>query len=158
SPAITSCGITMQRIKKILLRPGLVISALAFSWILIFVPTVNAQSAVKSAHGGIQLTAVIPPQLKLSVTDIPLDIEVTDPSQNSHVFSIPVTSSWALDSSTSHVELVGYFDSPTAALVNNAGHAIPGDHVLGGLASDEMRPFIENSHTGTGNANRTLFV
>ncbi|HSS96463.1 MAG TPA: hypothetical protein VLK33_05520, partial [Terriglobales bacterium] len=54
-------------------------------------------------------------------------------------------------------ELVGYFDSPASALVDNAGHAIPANHVVGAVAEGEMLPFIESNRSGVSNASRVLF-
>ncbi|HEY1261893.1 MAG TPA: hypothetical protein VGF06_00130 [Terriglobales bacterium] len=116
-----------------------------------------ADSGLNSAKAAIQLRATLPAQLKLSLADISLNISVADPAQNSQVVSVPVTSTWVLDSTTSNVELVGYFDSPQAAMMDRAGHAIPADHVLGGLVNESMLPFVESSRVGTDNASRTFF-
>lgn len=131
---------------------------LALTFALVSTPkAVAGNSGVNSAKAAIQLTATLPAQLKLSLANIALDIKVTDPSQSSQVVTVPVTSSWVLDSSTANVELVGYFDSPATALSDNAGHSIPANHVLAGLGSDMMLPFVETNRVGTANASRTLF-
>ena len=118
---------------------------------------IAADSSIGAAKGAIQLNAVLPGQLKLSLSNAALDIKVDDPSQSSRIATVPLISSWVLNSSTSNVELVGYFDSPLTALADNAGHSIPASHVLGGLQADTMSPFVETSRVGTANASRTFF-
>jgi len=115
------------------------------------------QSSLHSSHAAIQLNAALPAQLRLSLSDINLDFKVTDPTQSSAVIAVPVTSSWVLDSSSNNVELVGFFDSPAAAMQDNAGHTIPANHVLAGLADEVMMPFVETSRVGTANASRSFF-
>ena len=117
----------------------------------------NTQSGSHTAKGSIQLIANLPAQLRLSLSEVSLNIRVSDASQSSTIVSVPVTSSWVLDSSAESVELVGFFDSPAAAMLDNAGHAIPASHVLGGLKGNDMAPFVETSHIGIANASRTFF-
>ena len=119
--------------------------------------TAAATSEINSAQAGIQLTATLPAQLKLSIAEVNLDIKVDDVTHNSAIIAVPVTSSWVLNSSISKVEMVGYFDSAAGALIDNAGHAVPASHVIGGISQDEMLPFTEISRIGTNNARRTLF-
>jgi len=119
--------------------------------------SVVANSGISSTQAGIQLIATVPAQLRLSISEVNLDVRIADTSHDSDVIQLPVVSSWFLDSSTSKVELVGYFDSPTSALVDNAGHTIPANHVVGGISEKEMLPFIEANRIGTANASRTLF-
>ena len=117
----------------------------------------NTESGLNSSKGSIQLIAVMPAQLRLSLSEVSLNIKVSDPSQSSAVVAVPVTSSWVLDSTANNVELVGFFDSPAAAMLDNAGHAIPANHVLGGLSGENMTPFVETSRIGTANASHTFF-
>ena len=119
--------------------------------------TAATQSSLHSSRAAIQLNATLPAQLRLSLSDINLDFKVSDPTQTSAVVAVPVTSSWVLDSSSNNVELVGYFDSPTVAMQDNAGHFIPANHVMGGLADEAMMPFVETSQVGAANASRTFF-
>jgi hypothetical protein len=114
-------------------------------------------SSLHSSKAAIQLNATLPAQLRLSLSDINLDIKVSDPTQSSTVVAVPVTSSWVLDTTSNNVELVGYFDSPAAAMSDNQGHSIPANHVLGGLAEESLTPFVESSRVGTANASRTFF-
>ena len=62
---------------------------------------------------------------------------------------MPVTSSWVLNTTSSNVELVGFFDSPAAAMSDSKGHIIPANHVLGGLSVDDMKPFVELTQGGS---------
>ena len=149
----------MNRTNKITGKMNIILAGFfALTFALASSPKATAAgAALNSAGGAIQLTAVVPAQLKLSLSTVTLDIKVDDPSQSSEIVTVPVTSSWALDSSTSNVELVGYFDSPVNALADNAGHSIPANHVLGGLASDTLAPFVETNRVGTANSSRTFF-
>src|SRR5262249_45035509 len=117
--------------------------------------TAAATSKITSARAGIILTATLLPQVKLSISEVSLDIRVDDASRNSAIVAVPVTSSWSLNSA-SKVELVGYFDSPASALADNANHAIPASHVIGGFSQDGMLPFTDTSRIGS-SASRTLF-
>jgi len=114
-------------------------------------------SALESNKASILLAATLPSQLRLSISDAYLDINVSDPAQKSPVVAWPITSSWVLNSSSTHVELVAFFDSPTAALADSAGDAIPASRVLGGLTESGLMPFTETSRAGTANASRILF-
>ena len=114
-------------------------------------------SSLHSSKAAIQLNATLPAQLRLSLSDINLDIKISDPSQSSQVVAVPVTSSWVLDTASNNVELVGFFDSPDAAMMDNRGHTIPASHVLGGLTQDSMTPFVESSRVGTADASRTFY-
>ena len=116
-----------------------------------------ATSKINSAQAGITLNATLPPQLKLSIAEVNLDIRVDDVTRNSAIVAVPLISSWALDSSTNKVEMVGYFDSPERALSDEAGHMVPSSHVVGGISQEEMLPFTETSRIGSSNASRTLF-
>jgi len=116
-----------------------------------------AQSPLHGGSAAIQLNATMPAQLRLSISDINLDIKVSDPTQSSEVVTVPVTSSWVLNTATSSVELVGFFDSPAMALSDNRGHVIPADHVLGGLEEGNMKAFVESNQVGNANASRTFF-
>jgi hypothetical protein len=105
----------------------------------------------------IMLAATLPPELRLSLSTVQLDIIVSNPAEKSAVVEIPLTSSWVLNSEANHVEVVGFFDSSEAALTDNAGHAIPAGHVLGGTAAEGLMPFNESSSVGTVNRSRTFF-
>src|SRR5215467_1531756 len=94
--------------------------------------TAAATSQISSARAGIQLVATMPAQLKLSISEVNLVVRVDDVSQSSKAVSVPITSSWVLNSSMSKVEMVGYFDSEVGALMDNIGHTVPADHVIGG--------------------------
>jgi hypothetical protein len=117
----------------------------------------SGDSSLRSGKAAIALSATLPAQLRLSLSDVALDLNVADPTQSSATVKVAVTSSWVLDSASNNVELVGFFDSPAAAMCDNAGHAIPADHVLGGLAGSEMGAFTESSRAGTANASHTFF-
>lgn len=119
----------------------------------------QAQSGgdAQSGKGMILLSATLSSQLRLSLSDVDLDVQVSDPARKSAVISVPVTSSWVLGSNSNSVDLVGFFDSPAAALTDDAGHAIPTSHVLGGLAADEMMPFSETTSAGNASASRVFF-
>jgi hypothetical protein len=65
----------------------------------------------------IGLLATLPATLTLSISSVDLNIPVTDPTAASAVVSVPVSSSWTLNSSTTNVELVAYFDSPQRRII-----------------------------------------
>ena len=120
--------------------------------------------SLRSEHPGtagnkasILLTATVPSQLRLSLSEAYVKVRVSDPAQRSALLLVPVTSYWALDSSSSNVELVGFFDSPLAALSDETGRAIPASHVLGGISENDMRPFTDHS-AGISGACRTFFL
>jgi hypothetical protein len=116
-----------------------------------------ADSGMRSNKAAIALVATLPAQLQLSLSDIHLDINVADPTRNSAIVTTSVTSSWVLGSAASNVELVGFFDSPEAAVSDSSGHMVPASHLLGGIAGGEMRAFSETSRVGTANASRMFF-
>jgi hypothetical protein len=116
-----------------------------------------AQSKLHSGNAAIQLNATLPATLRLSLAEINLDIKVSDPTQSSEVVTVPVTSSWVMSTTTSNVELVGFFDSPAAAMSDSKGHIIPANHVFGGLSARDMKPFVESSQVGAANSSRTFF-
>ncbi len=117
----------------------------------------SAVSGATSASVAVNLLAVLPPTLHLSISTLSLDIHLVDPTQHSATITVPVTSSWSLSGSASAVELVGYFDSPQHALVDAGNNAIPSSRVLGAVNGDPMQPFIETASIGTPGASRTLF-
>jgi hypothetical protein len=101
--------------------------------------------------------AYLPATLRLSISSSNLDFAVLDPAQPSAMVRLPVESFWNLNSSTSGVQLVGYFDSPRSALSDGAGHKIPSNHVMGGLAGSPSAPFTETTSVGTTAAGRVFF-
>ena len=136
----------------------IVIILISLSFYLEATPqTAAATSQISSARAGIQLVATMPAQLKLSISEVNLVVRVDDVSQSSKAVSVPITSSWVLNSSMSKVEMVGYFDSEVGALMDNIGHTVPADHVIGGISQDQMFPFVESSRVSPSNASRTFF-
>jgi len=115
----------------------------------------TGKDSARDNQASILLTATLPSQLRLSLSDAFLDINISDPTQPSATAALPVTSSWVLDASSSQVELVAFFDSPVSALTDGAGDFIPANHVLGGLTAGDMQPFAEISQAGA--ASRILF-
>ena len=123
-------------------------------------PAANAQSAdsiLRSGAAVVQLTATLRAELRLSVSLIHLDIKVIDPTHDSAIVAVPVTSSWVLDSGERNVELVAFFDSPDTAMANDKGDRIPANHLLGGLKEETMAPFVETTRVGTASASRIFF-
>lgn len=114
-------------------------------------------AAISSALATVNLTAVLPASVGVSVSDVPLLVSVQDPNTPTEVVHVPVSSFWHLGASSTGVELVGYFDSPQQALVDAYGRAIPSTRVLGGIKGQTMAPFAESSSIGTTGASRTLF-
>jgi hypothetical protein len=114
-------------------------------------------TALGSASAAVNLMAVLPPTLGLNISALNLEIEVIDPGQRSAVITAPVTSSWSLSSSSSAVELVGYFESAQHALADARNNTIPSSRVLGGINAEAMLPFAETASVGTAGASRTLF-
>lgn len=117
----------------------------------------TAPSAISSGSAQVSLMAYLPTTLRLSISSLNLDVAVLDSAQPLAIVSVPVTSFWTLNSSTSNVQLVGYFDAPESALSNGAGHAIPSNHVLGGLAGSPSLPFTETTSVGGPRASRVFF-
>jgi len=114
-------------------------------------------AAMSSAAATVNLTAVLPATVGVSVSDVPLLVSVQDPNMPTDVVRVPVTSFWHLAASSTGVELVAYFDSPQQALVDTYGRAIPSARVLGAIKGETMAPFSEDSNIGTSGASRTLF-
>jgi hypothetical protein len=110
-----------------------------------------------SGSGLIALHATLPAEMTLSISKVDLNIPVRNPGEPSAIIAVPITSSWLLDSSTTTVELVAYFDSSQRALAEDSGHVIPSDHVLGGLDDQALKPFVESSRDAIPAASRTLF-
>lgn len=117
----------------------------------------TASTGISSGSAQIALMAYLPTTLRLSISSINLDVAVLNPAQPSALVSVPVNSSWNLNSSSSSVQLVGYFDSQESALSDGAGHAVPSNHVLGGLAGSPSSPFNETTSVGTPGASRVFF-
>jgi len=131
--------------------------------VVLAVPSISRcegqETSAKGSKGSIatiQLSATLPTQLRLNISDIDLNVEVSDPGQSSKVIAVPLVSSWVLSSSSNGVQLVGFFDSGEAAMSDGAGHAIPTTHVLGGLNQEGMSPFIEPGPAGP-TSSLTLF-
>jgi hypothetical protein len=114
-------------------------------------------SGLNSSVAVINLSAVLPASVSLSVSSVPLIVSVKDPNNPTEIIRVPVTSSWHLGSSSNGVELVGYFESPQQALVDAAGHGIPSARVEGALSGQQLAPFTETSSVGTPGGSRTLY-
>lgn len=104
----------------------------------------------------IALSASLPPSLTLNLSEIQLNINIIDPKENSSVITLPVISSWVLNSSTTSVNLVAYFESQQA-LSDSLNHFVPADHVMGGLNTEPLLPFNETSSDGRFGSSRLLF-
>jgi hypothetical protein len=113
-------------------------------------PTLSGKPAL------IALIASLPPSLTLNVSEIQFNIKITDPNQDSSIMALPVTSSWVLNSTTTSVNLVAYFQSQQA-LSDSLNHFVPADHVMGGLNSEPLLPFEETSSEGRVGSSRNLF-
>jgi hypothetical protein len=93
----------------------------------------------------------------LSVSAAKLNVVVLDPVLGSAEMSVPVTSSWTLNTSTSAVELVAYFESPNRAFEDENNDRIPSSRVFGCLNNEVMMPFAQTAQIGTPGAARVLF-
>lgn len=138
-----------------------VLAALFFAALPVSAQSLLANSVrdrgLSSNKAVIMLAATLPPELRLSISSVQLDIKVNDPAQKSAVLEIPVTSSWVLNSEANHVELIGFFDSPAAALTDGAGHAVPSSRVLGGTTAGDLLPFDESSSIAPASASHTFY-
>ncbi len=117
----------------------------------------SGSAALTSASAAVNLVAVLPPTLGVSISTLNLQIAILDTGQRSAVVAVPVTSSWTLSSSANAVELVGYFESPQRALTDATGNAVPSRRVLGAINAESMRPFVDTASIGTPGASRILF-
>lgn len=115
------------------------------------------QAGLSSAVGSINLLATLPSSVGLSISTVHLSFAVTDPTTPTATIQVPVTSFWHLGSSSTAVELVGYFDSPQQALVNANGGSIPSSRVDGSLKGEPLAPFVETANVGTAGASRILY-
>jgi hypothetical protein len=119
--------------------------------------TSSNYSTLTSAAATINLSAVVPATLGVSVSSVHLMVSVKDPNIPTEVIQVPVTSFWRLGSSSNGVELVGYFESPAKALVDGQGHAIPSTRVEAGIRGQQSAPFTESASIGTAGGSRTLY-
>jgi hypothetical protein len=115
------------------------------------------QAGISSAVASINLLATLPSSVGLSISTVHLSFSVTDPTTPTATIRVPVTSFWHLNSSSSGVELVGYFDSPQQALVNPNGGSIPSSRVEGSLEGQPLTPFVETANVGTAGASRIFY-
>lgn len=114
-------------------------------------------SSFASSRATVALLAMVPPKLSLSISSVPLEILVTDPTQKSPLVTVPITSSWNLGSSANGVELIGFFESPAVAMTDSGGHAVASSRVLGGINQTKMGAFSEDTKVGTPGAGRSIF-
>jgi hypothetical protein len=119
--------------------------------------TSAGHATVSSAIAAINLSAVLPATVGVSVSDVPLLVSIRNPGTATDIIRVPITSFWHLGASSTGVELVAYFDSPQQALVDAEGHAIPSTRVQGGISGGATAPFSENSSAGTLGGSRTLY-
>ena len=117
----------------------------------------NMSSSLNGAAANINVAAVLPASVGVSLSDVNLIISVEDPNTPTDAVRLPVTSFWHLGSCSTGVELVGYFDSPRQALVDASGNAIPSTRVEGAISGQELAPFAETSSVGTLAGSRTLY-
>lgn len=103
----------------------------------------------------VALRANLPPTLTLNVSEIQLNISIN--GQSTAVSTMPVTSSWVLNSDMSSIDLVAYFESSLRALADGDGHFVPSDHVFGGINDQVLLAFVETSTHGTAGASRVLY-
>lgn len=114
-------------------------------------------ATVSSAVATVNLSAVLPASVGISVSDVPLLVSVRDPGTPTDVIRVSVSSFWHLGASSTGVELVGFFDSPQQALLDAAGHAIPSTRVQGAINGGTAAPFSESSNVGSLGGSRTLY-
>jgi hypothetical protein len=119
--------------------------------------TSSNYSTLTTAAATINLSAVVPATLGVSVSNVHLMVSVKDPNIPTEVIQVPVTSFWRLGSSSNGVELVGYFESPAEALVDAQGHAIPSTRVEAAIRGEQSAPFTETAGIGTTGGSRTLY-
>jgi len=115
------------------------------------------ETGLSSSVAPIGLLAVLPSSIGINISAVHLTVSVDNPSIPSATIQVPVTSFWHLGSSSTSVELIGYFDSPQQALADAHGHWIPSDRVQGSLAGQQMRPFTETSSVGVAGATRAFY-
>jgi hypothetical protein len=115
------------------------------------------EAAVSSAVAPIGLYAILPSSVGLNISTVHLNVPVTDPNVPTNTIDVPVTSFWHLGSSSTAVELVGYFDSAQQALADDQGHWIPSSRVQGSMAGQQLIAFDESSSVGTAGASRIFY-
>jgi hypothetical protein len=115
------------------------------------------EAEISTAVAPIGLFAILPSSVGLNISTIQLSVPVTDPNVPTNTIDVPVTSFWHLGSSSTAVELVGYFDSPQQALADDQAHWIPSSRVQGSLAGQQLMAFNESSSVGTAGASRIFY-
>ena len=115
------------------------------------------EAAISSAVAPIGLFAILPSSVGLNISTVHLSVPVTDPNVPTSTIDVPLTSFWHLGSSSTAVELVGYFDSPQQTLADGQGHWIPSSRVQGSLAGQQLTAFNESSSVGTAGASRIFY-
>lgn len=94
--------------------------------------TASAQAGLTSTAATVSLSAIKSPSLTVTVNSggtqsIPT---ITDGTTNDFPSSVNITTAWDVNPSAASVSLVGYFATPTAALVNGSFN-IPSSSVKG---------------------------
>ncbi|HVO62770.1 MAG TPA: hypothetical protein VMT53_17675 [Terriglobales bacterium] len=141
-----------------LIRVVVVLGRLAVLAVVVFGPGLaRAGSSLTSASAAVNVVAVLPATVGVSISTVHLNVSIEDPSQRSSMVTLPVTSSWNLNESISAVELVGFFDSSERALANVTGDAIPSSRVMAAINNEAPQAFRETASVGTRGAARRLF-
>ncbi|MGA2674811.1 MAG: hypothetical protein ABSE99_16460 [Terracidiphilus sp.] len=97
-----------------------------------------------TSNGTSSFNATLPESLTVSTTATTLTFNLT-PQTTTASTSIPITTSWVVNSTRANVELDGYWSSATAALTDGASHNIPTSVITGTVTTTESGAPSANS-------------
>ncbi len=111
--------------------------AVFLSLALLFGPTLSTAQAIVSAASAVQLSYIVGEQITIS--GVPPSLTFTG-SPNPATGALTVTTAWSLISTRTRVDVALWFNTPTAALTDGAGHNIPASLVFANLNGGTFSP------------------
>jgi len=104
---------------------------------LLFGPALSDAQAIVSAVSSVQLSYVVGEQITIS--GVPPSLTFSG-APNPATGALTVTTSWSLTSTRTRVDVALWFNTPTAALTDGAGHNIPASLVFANLNGGTFSP------------------
>src|SRR6266704_4073592 len=104
--------------------------------LVLFAVPADAQ-AIVSAVSSVQLSYVVGEQITIS--GVPPSLVFTG-APNATTGALTVTTSWSLTSTRTRVDVALWFNTPTAALTDGAGHNVPASLVFANLNGGTFSP------------------
>jgi hypothetical protein len=126
----------------------------------------SAQAGLTSSIATVSLSAVKSPSLTVTVNsgNSQSITSITDGTTNDFPSAVNITTAWDVNPSAASVTLVGYFTTPTAALVNGTfnipSSSVKGKVTTGGIsgAPAAFTAFTSNAIGGVGTAGGSLTI